>query len=54
MESKQVTLSLETVERLVAIADRAGVKQGCDIVGPFDTVVVEGARRMAEKAKESA
>lgn len=49
-----MALPVSAVERLVQIADRAGVKQGFDLVGPHDTVILEAVRRELVKAKESA
>jgi hypothetical protein len=51
-QATTVTLTVHDVERLIEIAERAGVRQGIDIVGPHDTVVLETVRRNLEKAKE--
>jgi hypothetical protein len=53
-DAPTVTLQAHYVERLLEIADRAGVKQGMDIVGPHDTVIVEAVRRELAKATEAA
>lgn len=50
--TEAITLTIHQVERLIQIADAAGVKQGVDVVGPHDTVVVELIRQRLEKAKE--
>jgi hypothetical protein len=45
-----IALPISYVERLVAVADTAGVKQGVDIVGPHDTVIVETVKGWLERA----
>jgi hypothetical protein len=50
MFMRTAELPISHIQRLLEIADRAGVKQGVDIVGPHDTVIVEEVRAALSKA----